>query len=159
MYAMSNPVPTASAQKYPQGRFKSKLCRECGSWFAPEAPSQFYCCDLCSNRGLVSAYLKRNYNITLSDYEDMLANQNNVCAICGSDGFIMDATKHKVKLVVDHDHKTGTVRGLLCHNCNRALGLFKDSPGTLQTAIDYLEGVTTIPNGSRAKRPEAPSPS
>ena len=159
MYAMSNPTPTASSDKYPQGKFKSKQCRECGSLFAPQAPSQFYCCKWCSDRGLTSAYLKRNYGITLQDYELMLEDQDCLCAICGGEGFIMDTTRHKIKLVVDHDHKTGMVRGLLCHNCNRALGLLKDSSEILQTAIDYLEGATTIPYGSRAKRLEAPSPS
>lgn len=52
---------------------------------------------------------------------------------------------HKLKLVVDHCHSSGEVRGLLCHNCNRALGLFKDSRENLLNAVEYLEGATTIP--------------
>jgi len=58
---------------------------------------------------------------------------------------------HTSKLVVDHDHKTGDIRGMLCHNCNRALGLFKDSVVNLKSAIEYLEGATTIPKGSTLK--------
>ena len=54
-------------------------------------------------------------------------------------------------LVVDHDHKTGKVRGLLCHNCNRALGLLKDSTEYLENCISYLKRVTTIPKGSTLK--------
>lgn len=42
-------------------------------------------------------------------------------------------------LVVDHDHTTGKVRGLLCHNCNRALGLLQDNKSYLQSAINYLK--------------------
>lgn len=48
-----------------------------------------------------------------------------------------------MKLVVDHCHDTGKIRGLLCHNCNRALGLLKDSVHTLESAIDYLEKTGT----------------
>lgn len=65
---------------------------------------------------------------------------------------------HKSKLVVDHCHDTGIVRGLLCHNCNRALGLFKDKIEVLKNAIKYLEGATTIPSGSTPKRVEARDP-
>jgi len=52
----------------------------------------------------------------------------------------MDEKRHSMKLVVDHCHEGGQVRGLLCHNCNRALGLLKDDVDTLQKAIDYLGG-------------------
>lgn len=50
------------------------------------------------------------------------------CVICGS----------KEKLVVDHDHKTGKIRGLLCNHCNRGLGHFKDDPMLLEFAAQYL---------------------
>jgi hypothetical protein len=46
--------------------------------------------------------------------------------------------------VVDHCHATGKVRGLLCHNCNRALGLMQDNIENIKRAADYLEGATTI---------------
>ena len=58
---------------------------------------------------------------------------------------------HSGALVVDHDHKTGAVRGLLCHNCNRALGLLQDSKENLMNCLSYLERVTTIPKGSTVK--------
>lgn len=45
--------------------------------------------------------------------------------------------------VVDHDHNPGNVRGLLCHNCNRALGLLNDSKETIENCLSYLESVTT----------------
>lgn len=63
--------------------------------------------------------------------------QSGLCAICGGEGFTMKEC-HSLKLVVDHCHATGKVRGLLCHNCNRALGLLKDSSESLRCAINYL---------------------
>ena len=93
---------------------------------------------------LTGRYLQRNYRITLRQYEDLRQKQAGLCAICGSEGFVM-TSHHKMKLVVDHCHASGQVRGLLCHNCNRALGLLKDSDEVLQRAIDYLRTTTTTP--------------
>lgn len=141
MYHMKN-IPkaeqTATPSKYPQGYFKAKPCKRCGELFKPNAPSEMYCSDLCKDYGVVSAYLTRAYNITLDDYRGLLVTQGHKCAICGGEGFIMNKDRHKLKLVVDHCHDTGRVRGLLCHNCNRALGLLKDSIATMNRAIDYL---------------------
>ena len=147
MYQNGNPpqlVMTAAPHKYPNGAFKDKPCRTCGIVFSPQAPSHLNCSQECADASITSAYLKRNYGITLACYRNMLKAQNNVCAICGGEGFTM-AAHHKVKLVVDHDHRTGVVRGLLCHNCNRALGLLKDSPLTLNNAVKYLEKCNDYP--------------
>lgn len=129
---------TADPSKYPQGYFKPKACRCCKDYFTPKAPSELYCKDECKDKGLFNAYLKRNYKITYRIYHAMLDSQGHRCKICRGEGFIMNKDRHKLKLVVDHCHLTGTVRGLLCHNCNRALGLFKDNINSLQKAIDYL---------------------
>jgi hypothetical protein len=75
--------------------------------------------------------LKSNYGITLVDYQEMLSAQGGACAICRCQS---DRTLH-----VDHDHKTGAVRGLLCRNCNRGLGCLKDDATTLQNAAEYLK--------------------
>lgn len=142
MYAMKNKdkkYQTARPDKYPQGYFKEKPCRECGTMFSPKAPSEHYCSDGCKDRAFTSAYLKRNYGITLSDYERMYAEQSGRCKICGGEGFVMNKDRHRVKLVVDHCHATGKVRGLLCHNCNRALGLLNDNIQSLENAIAYLK--------------------
>jgi len=88
--------------------------------------------------------------MNIDDYYVMLEKQKSLCKLCGGEGFCM-AGRHVLKLVVDHCHKTGVVRGLLCHNCNRALGLFHDSVDTMKRAITYLEGATTIPQGSTAE--------
>lgn len=81
-----------------------------------------------------------DYNTTREHLLSLLSEQNNCCRICGSDG-----SDHKSfsRLVVDHDHTTGEVRGLLCHTCNVGLGHFKDSPELLQAAITYLSSNTT----------------
>lgn len=76
--------------------------------------------------------LKRSFGITLDTYNTMLENQNGVCAICKRKDTSFDS------LAVDHDHDTGQVRGLLCHLCNRALGLFKDNKANLEQAVRYL---------------------
>lgn len=59
--------------------------------------------------------------------------------ICLSSGFIMGKNGHTEYLVVDHDHATGQVRDLLCHNCNRALGLLQDSIKNTEAALNYLK--------------------
>jgi len=64
--------------------------------------------------------LKKNYNITLDEYDILFEQQNGVCAICGGINY------GGRRLVVDHDHKTGKVRGLLCHHCNMCLGQFEN---------------------------------
>lgn len=81
--------------------------------------------------------LNDKYGMTPEDYDDMLLEQSNSCAIC--DTHISQAGgRGKFKLHVDHDHVTGAVRGLLCINCNTALGKFKDSEDLLLAAIQYL---------------------
>lgn len=70
--------------------------------------------------------------LELSPYQYMLENQNGVCAICSN------VDKSGRALAIDHDHKTGFVRGLLCGSCNRGLGLFRDNPEILLKAAKYL---------------------
>lgn len=80
-------------------------------------------------------FLKTRYNLTQEDYIALLIKQNHKCAICGID---QEELPNK-KLYVDHDHETGKVRELLCHNCNVSLGLLKESIQTLTHAIAYLD--------------------
>jgi len=74
--------------------------------------------------------LKTLYGISRKEYDLMHLDQENLCAICLSFKFVLD---------VDHDHKTGKVRGLLCGHCNRGLGLFMDNPLLLKEALNYLK--------------------
>lgn len=84
------------------------------------------------------AHLTQQYNITLQEYDVMLKEQNNCCAICGTDVENCDKGSGN-HLAVDHCHTTGKVRGLLCASCNILLGKAKDSVPILQSAISYLK--------------------
>ena len=72
-------------------------------------------------------------DMTVERYEQMLSEQDGSCAICS-----MPVNKNGTRLCVDHDHKTGKTRGLLCHNCNTAIGRFEDRIDLLESAIEYL---------------------
>lgn len=140
--------------KYPNKYFKIKACRYCQKEFQPEAPSHLYCSSACAENGVLQRHYKKQYGLTYPEVKKLRENQDHLCAICSTEGFMMN-TRVKSALNVDHDHKTGKVRGLLCHNCNRALGLFKDSIEILKAAIKYLEGATTISGESTPKQVEA----
>ncbi len=76
------------------------------------------------------ANLKKNFRLTMDAYEFLIKDQDNKCLICRKDG----------KLVVDHDHKTGKVRGLLCHKCNSSIGFMGDSVELVKRSLLYLQG-------------------
>jgi Recombination endonuclease VII len=80
--------------------------------------------------------LLRLYGISAKRYEELLEHQGRVCALCG--GTNVDSRHRGKALCVDHDHKTGVIRGLLCHRCNRLLGLAADDPARLVRAARYL---------------------
>jgi hypothetical protein len=86
------------------------------------------------------ASLKYKFNITLADYNKLLKNQNNTCAICNKKETRKDyRTNITRSLSIDHNHKTGKIRGLLCSKCNNAIGLFNDNVTILNKAINYLK--------------------
>lgn len=69
----------------------------------------------------------------------MFTEQGGVCAICNQPETHTSSRSRRVKmLAIDHDHKTGHIRGLLCNNCNRAIGLLGDDIETLLNAVEYL---------------------
>lgn len=78
--------------------------------------------------------MKRKYGITIKDYEAMVKAQNNECAICFAPG----EQERNGKLVIDHCHASGKVRGLLCNKCNLLLGHANDTIERLERAILYL---------------------
>jgi hypothetical protein len=79
-------------------------------------------------------HMKRAYGLDFKNYEKMLHEQGGVCAICSSP----PPNNRKTRLAIDHCHKTGKVRGLLCDRCNRSIGLLKDDVSVLKSAIKYL---------------------
>ena len=87
-----------------------------------------------------SIELKRKYGITLDGYNCILRNQNYVCAICKRPEKSRDYRKNKVRdLSVDHCHITGRIRGLLCFDCNTALGKFNENVEIVALACEYLK--------------------
>jgi len=79
---------------------------------------------------------KRKYNLDPEEFYILLKNQNSRCKICGN------LLTNNIN--IDHNHKTGEIRGLLCNSCNRALGYFKDNPMILYKAITYLRGMSDV---------------
>ena len=73
---------------------------------------------------------KSMYGISPQAYTEMLYSQGGACAICG---------EVKTKYVVDHNHKNGKVRGILCHACNVGIGNLKDSSEILEKAAEYIK--------------------
>lgn len=82
--------------------------------------------------------LKRAYGLTMEQYQGMVAGQGGVCAICGL-APVKRRSKTRVRLQVDHDHKTGAVRELLCSRCNRLVWAVEDHHGLLAAVIAYLD--------------------
>ena len=78
--------------------------------------------------------LNRKYENGYNNYTILFEKQHGNCAICQSP----ENGRYK-SLSVDHCHKTGKIRGLLCNNCNRAIGLLQDSPEIVESALEYLE--------------------
>lgn len=80
-------------------------------------------------------HLQKTYGISLEEMLGMLEDQKYLCKICST-----DLNKQLPKNIhIDHNHTTGKIRGVLCGNCNKCLGLFKDDVNILKSAIKYLE--------------------
>lgn len=90
-------------------------------------------------RAAKNADLKKMYGITVDDFDRMAHAQDYRCSICGNQETAVDKLGLPRRLAVDHCHSTGKVRALLCTNCNKSLGGFKDDPNLLRKAADYLE--------------------
>ena len=126
-----------------------KQCGSCDEWFdvesfgkRPNGSYKTYCVDCKTEMDreyyertkddAKDRFLVRTYGISTRDVERMKVAQDYKCATCGDE-------ESGRGLFVDHDHETGEVRGLLCHNCNSSLGLVKDNIDTLKAMIEYLE--------------------
>jgi len=83
---------------------------------------------------LIEAHRYKKLGVCNTEYHKMLAAQGGKCSICRC---TLNSSRY-TKFSVDHDHRTGVVRGLLCSPCNVALGMMKDSPRRLEAAAEYL---------------------
>ena len=95
-------------------------------------------CKTCQNNGRQKYYkpnekTRRQLKISDEFYEELMKTEE--CDICG---------KELEKKCIDHCHETKKIRGVLCNNCNTALGLFKDDPVRIENAIRYLEQATQL---------------
>lgn len=77
------------------------------------------------------SHLRKCYGLAITDYMDMAERQNNACAVCGR-------VPTRELLMVDHDHITGKIRGLLCRPCNMGIGFLGDNLDGVKKAINYL---------------------
>lgn len=121
-----------------EGRFgKRSYCRTCSTKYnnqwRKKNPEKHKAQSLKHHHSIrgQNTYYKRMYGITIQEYDNLFELQNGKCAICGG-------TNINRRLSVDHNHKTGKFRGLLCHSCNVILGLCKESEKTLLALINYL---------------------
>jgi hypothetical protein len=105
---------------------RTAYCRPCHNEVGKETAKRLY--------GSTREYhLRRRYGITVAEVDAMIEDQGGFCATCSGE------PQH-----VDHDHDTGRVRGVLCSNCNQALGNVRDNPEVLQNLIDYLADHTPV---------------
>jgi hypothetical protein len=114
---------------------KSYRCKVCDnnarSKWAKENPKKF-------RESQRRNYLWTKYRITPEDYNKLLKEQGGACAICGKleeDNIVHGKFS---SLSVDHNHDTGEVRGLLCNQCNRGIGMLGDTPEAIGKALAYL---------------------
>jgi Recombination endonuclease VII len=89
----------------------------------------------CHNKAKMRIYAT-DLRLSVTQYQELLREAGDTCAICSYQFSSNDRC-------LDHDHKTGRIRGFLCHKCNTGLGLFADSPARLQAAIVYLTCTTS----------------
>jgi hypothetical protein len=114
----------------PAKEFVGLVCKDCRALVS----RQKYALDPLAHR---ERALLRDFDLTLDQYDILFRAQDGKCAIC-------DAPQEQLTcaLAVDHDHATGEIRGLLCGPCNKGLGLFRDNPAYLLSAIQYLKFCT-----------------
>mgnify|MGYP001618153116 CR=1 FL=1 len=88
-------------------------------------------------------YSLKQYGLSLEEYETLFRKQNGVCAICGlAETRTQNGRVYAIS--VDHDHRTGKVRGLLCQKCNQAIGLFGENINNVLNAAKYLAAAEKV---------------
>lgn len=110
--------------------YDHEVVRRAGNWCA-KCRAAYYRVLNANNREAQRQRNLRKFGLTVKEYDVLLERQGGVCAIC-------NRPPGGVRLAVDHSHETGQVRGLLCFNCNVAIGKLHDDPTLLLRAADYL---------------------
>lgn len=119
---------------------KQRICKKCGIEYIPLGTKQYFCGSIKKKLGCcyktmrerdIGYWLAREYGLTYEFFCKMFQKQDGKCKICG-------LPQLEKRLAIDHDHKTGKIRGLLCDKCNRGLGHFNDDTNLMKLAIDYL---------------------
>lgn len=105
-------------------------CKECSAKYGKKKYGKPYDKKRWEEWGRERYYLLKKYGLTQKEVDAMKEEQQHRCRVCGE----------KAPLVIDHDHNTGKIRGMLCTPCNQGLGFLQDNVNTLKAAIFYLEG-------------------
>lgn len=117
----------------------NKTCRVCNSEFEQKGKGRPQTCSkecgyALSKKRIKKWNMQKKYNISPENYDEILMSQRGRCAICE-----LHHTEAYNGLYVDHSHSTGLVRGLLCRDCNSAIGLLKEDSKRILLALKYLE--------------------
>ena len=116
---------------YKRNNRKSGCWSECKTCFVERQMKRYH-----ENPDLINDQRAASkYGTTLEHIQQLREDAQGICSCCGREGL-----HHHKRLVIDHDHATGKVRGLICSKCNTVLGLCGDNIGTLKNLIEYLEG-------------------
>ena len=106
-------------------------------WYTGSTRNEVLMTETPKQRAMRSDQLRYKYGLTVEQFDSLLASQAGVCAACGEPETARYRTEVR-RLSVDHDHKTGAVRGLLCHSCNVALGLLGEDIVRITALAAYL---------------------
>jgi hypothetical protein len=110
---------------------KSCYCRVCWNAYQNEYKKRLYRTNPVYRGKAMARNRQRLYGMSEDRYTELWAQQGGVCAIC------LQADEKK-GLGVDHNHETGAIRGLLCPQCNGAIGMLQERPDLMQRAVDYI---------------------
>jgi len=118
------------------------MCNRCQQSKAEDefpalAHGKYWCRD-CLNKANHAQQMRR-LRCSPEEFQALLQAQDGKCAICGTSEGHRSSRGVVCRLAVDHDHRIDRVRGLLCNNCNRGLGRFKESIKNLESAVRYLK--------------------
>jgi hypothetical protein len=127
----------------PEKGYREKSCKECR--YAQARSNKNRAANVARYRSSdkykesIRRGVLKKYGLTIEEYNNVVESQDGLCAICKNPETRTIRGKLK-SLSVDHDHKTGRVRGIICDNCNTILGRVKDSEDHLLALLDYLRG-------------------